>query len=96
MSQENEGDNAPKTSSISGFNVGLNFTYFLGKDDIKYGFEINGFKTDFQYVNGYGKLLKQEESTTELAGFIKLAAMIDKLLLNSKCTSNKEEKKFLL
>ena len=81
MSQENEGDNAPKTSSISGFNVGLNFTYFLGKDDVKYGFEINGFKTDFQYVNGYGKLLKQEESTTELAGFIKYKKNFGRLII---------------
>ena len=32
-------DNLPKQSEISGFNMGLDFTYFLGKDQFKYGIE---------------------------------------------------------
>ena len=32
-----------RSSSIAGFDVGLNFTYFLGKDELKYGIELIGF-----------------------------------------------------
>lgn len=81
MSQQVEGDINPRSSSIAGFNVGLNFTYFMGKDDIKYGFEMNGFKTDFQYVNGFGKSLQQEESTTEIAGFVKYKKTFGRLII---------------
>jgi len=41
-------DNKPRTSKISGFNMGIDFTYFLGKDEIKYGIEVLGFETDFK------------------------------------------------
>jgi hypothetical protein len=66
-----ESDRRPRESGIGGFNIALNFTNFLGKDDIRYGFEVNGFKTVFKYFNTYGLGLSQEENTTELCGFVK-------------------------
>ncbi|MFN5544801.1 MAG: TonB-dependent receptor [Bacteroidota bacterium] len=80
MSQK-EGDNNPRESGVSGFTVALNFTNFLGKDDIKYGFEINGFNTDFIYTNQYGREMKQDESTTELCGFVKYKKTFGKLII---------------
>jgi hypothetical protein len=82
MTQTENGDlNNPRFSRINGFNIGLNFTNYIGKDDIKYGFEINGFATDFQYVNSYGKKLGQQESTTEVAGFVKYKKIIKRLVI---------------
>lgn len=66
-----EADGKPRESSINGFNINVNFTYFMGKDDIKYGLEMNGFSTNYNYVNVYGRALQQEEFTTELCGYIK-------------------------
>jgi hypothetical protein len=80
MKQE-EADGRPRESGINGFNVGLNFTYFLGRDDIKYGFEINGFNTNFKFINAYGKELSQDESTTELAGFVKYKKSVGRLVI---------------
>lgn len=79
--KQQEADGRPRESGINGFNVGLNFTYFLGKDDIKYGFEINGFNTNFKFINAYGKELAQNESTTELAGFVKYKKTIGRLII---------------
>ena len=60
----------PRNSSINGFNGGLDFTYFLGKaDEIKYGLDLIGYTTDFNYTNSLGLGLNQQESTTELGGF---------------------------
>lgn len=61
----------PKSSSINGFNIGLNFTYFAGKNEIKYGLEMLGFQTNFQFFNTVNRLIQQEENTTELGGYVK-------------------------
>ncbi len=76
-----ENDGSPRYSKIAGFNVGLNFTYFIGKDDVKYGFEMNGFSTDYQYINAYGKKIGEQQTTTELAGFIKYKKIIKRLII---------------
>jgi hypothetical protein len=60
-----------KTSDINGFNLGLKFTNFVGKDEVKYGFEMIGFKTGFKFTNEYGLVIPQEENTTEIAAFVK-------------------------
>jgi len=65
-------DNAPsRTSSINGFNLGLDFTYIKKDNKIKYGVEINGFSTDFYFYNVANRKIQQQENTTELAGYLK-------------------------
>ena len=60
---------APRSSSISGFNFGLNFKYFSGDDELNYGIELLGFSTNFTTFNDIGIKLVQEENTSEIAGF---------------------------
>lgn len=67
----NEADGRPRSSEINGFNVGLAFTYFLGKNNIKYGIESLGFMTDFVLYNSLGWRIQQKQNTTELAGYVK-------------------------
>lgn len=66
----NEADGEPRSSSINGFNVGMDFTTFSGDNQFKYGFEMLGFKTDYSFVNTIGTNIEQKESTTELSGFL--------------------------
>ena len=75
-----EGSLPERTSSINGFNLGMGFTYFLGKNEIKYGIEMQGFKTDFQFSNSIGRKISQVENTTEVAGFVKYKMTRGKLL----------------
>ncbi len=73
--------NAPeRASSINGFNMGFHFTYFIGKDLVKYGIEINGFKTEFNFTNGVGRKIEQIENTTEIAGYVRYKGTFGKLL----------------
>jgi len=60
-----------RNSEISGFNGGLGFTYFLGKDELKYGVEMLGFKTIYDYINTENREIEQLQNTTELAGYVK-------------------------
>ena len=59
----------PRTSGITSFNFGINFKYFQGDNEFKYGIDVTGFGTDFSYYNSFGQKLSQEENNTELAGF---------------------------
>jgi hypothetical protein len=66
---QNEIDNKPRSSSISGLNMGVNISSLNRKDEIKYGFEINAFSTDFTLFNSNNRKITQQEFTTELCGF---------------------------
>lgn len=64
------GDDAPSVSSISGFNGGLDFTYFLRKnDEFKYGLEAIGYSTALKLINEVGLPTEDENNSTELAGY---------------------------
>lgn len=65
-----EGDQ-PKSSAIKGFNMGIGFTYFMGKNELNYGLEVLGLTTDFDLYNNVGRHISQNENTTEIGGFIK-------------------------
>ncbi len=58
-----------RSSNIGGFNLGLDFTYYKGNNELKYGLQVLGFSTDFKYDNGIGNQVNQQENTTELAGY---------------------------
>lgn len=76
-----EGTNPPRQSSIDGFNMGFNFTSFRGDDEIKYGVEILGFQTDFQFYNELNRKIMQKDNTTEFATFVKVKKVLGKLVL---------------
>lgn len=77
----NEQAQPPRFSEINGFNVGLGFTYFLGKNEVKYGIELLGFKTEFDYSNSVGLHFNQSDNTTEAAAFVKYKLNTGKFLL---------------
>ncbi|MEY4110487.1 MAG: hypothetical protein RLZZ46_842 [Bacteroidota bacterium] len=71
----------PRDSRINGFNMGLNFTYFIRKNELNYGVEILGFKTDFNFFNN-NIAVNQRESTTELAGYFRYKILLGKLVID--------------
>tara|TARA_B110000046_G_scaffold55837_1_gene62409 strand:+ start:2573 stop:4885 length:2313 start_codon:yes stop_codon:yes gene_type:complete len=77
-----DGVSADRRSSINGFNGGLNFTYFIGDDDVKYGLEVVGFSTDYKFTNEVNRVIEQKQSTTELAFYIKYKKSLGKLILD--------------
>lgn len=66
-----EANQRPRSSTIGGFNLGLGFKQFFKKSEIKYGLEVIGFRTDFDFFNAVGRSIKQNDNTTEMAGYIK-------------------------
>ncbi len=77
-----ESDGNPRNSSIAGFSTGLDFTFFGSADnEFKYGFEVNGFNTDFNFRNFLGNTVEQRNFTTELSGFFKYKHKMQGLIL---------------
>ena len=80
--QSTENPDQPRSSRINGFNGGLDFTYFLGKaDEIKYGIDLIGYNTRFDFTNSLGLQLNQEENTTELGGYFNYRKVTPLLVL---------------
>ena len=75
-------EDQPRNSNISGFNGGLNFTYFIRDfDELKYGLEFIGYTTDFTITNSVGLQNSDNNNTTEIAGYAKYRYVSDKLII---------------
>jgi hypothetical protein len=73
--------NPDRTSEINGFNMGFDFNYFLGRDQLKYGIEVLGFTTDYFFINSVGRTIQQKENTTELGLYVKYKKTAGKVLI---------------
>jgi hypothetical protein len=80
--QQKEQDARPRSSSIGGFNLGMNFGYNFRKDDLKWGLEVNGFQTNFELYNSNNRRISQLESTTEINSFVNYRVVRKKLISN--------------
>jgi hypothetical protein len=80
--QQNVYDSA-QTSSIGGFNFGLGFAYYYGKNQLDYGVDLIGNSTNFYFHNEVGHLIEQIANTTEFSAFMKYRMLLfnDKFVL---------------
>jgi len=76
-----EGDEAPRTSSINGFNAAMNFKYFGQNSELNYGFEINGYRTELAFRNFVGITIEQISNTTEIGGYVSYRYISDRIII---------------
>lgn len=76
-----EGDLPPRTSEINGFNGNLNFKLFNKEDEVRYGIEVLGFRTNFQFYNSIGREYQQEQNTSEIAGYFSYKKVLKKVII---------------
>jgi len=71
-----------RESEINGFSLGLNFKYFMGKNTLQYGLELQGFKTDLLYINAANTVIDPPaEFTTQFGAFIKYKWILNKFII---------------
>lgn len=58
-------------STIKGFNMGMMFTYFMSKNELNYGLDVDGFSTNFDFYNSLNRHITQNDYTTEIGGYLK-------------------------
>lgn len=76
-----EADRKERTSGINGFFGGLNFTNFDRNNELKYGVELTGFRTDFAFENFRGLRIEQIENTTEISFYMRWKRKIGRLVI---------------
>lgn len=76
-----DASNRERSSGINSFNTSFGFTNFFGKDDLKYGFEVVGFNTLYNYLNNTGRKIDQENSNTEASAYFKYKKVVGSRLV---------------
>ncbi|MFT5920567.1 MAG: hypothetical protein ACI9FU_002387 [Granulosicoccus sp.] len=78
-----ENEIAPRQSQIGGFNVGMNFLYYMGKNELKYGVFLQGFQTSYSFANSLGAVIGADEAqnTTDFGAFAKFKWNIKEKLI---------------
>jgi hypothetical protein len=62
----------PRNSTINGFNLGLDFTYFVrANDEIKYGFQAIGYSTDYLFTNSIGLQNSIQKNNSDFGAYVK-------------------------
>jgi len=72
---------SPRSSFIGGFNGKIDFTYFYGKNEMKYGVEIQGYKTDYSYEGINDIKISDIENSTQLGAYLKYKTTIGKFII---------------
>lgn len=72
---------AERNSSINGFDIGLDFSYFFGRNELKYGVQLLGFTTDYSFINAANRTIEQRQNTTEIGAFLKYKAVVGKFII---------------
>ena len=60
---------AIRKSSISGYNMGIDFTYWKPKGHIKYGFDIDGFSTNYESFNSLNHKIGLPVNTSDFSAY---------------------------
>jgi hypothetical protein len=77
----NEVGAKPRTSSIGGFDLGFDFTYFLKKESqVEYGINLNGFNTDFTTYNEAASKIQIQNFTTEIGSYINVKKVTNRFV----------------
>ncbi len=77
-----EADSPDRYSNINGFNMGFDFSQFMGKNTLKYGIEMLGYTTDYQTYSVYGhNKIGAKLNSTEIGAYVKYKAVLGKFLL---------------
>ncbi len=79
--QLTEADGKPRTSTIGGFDIGMDFSYYLKNGELKYGLDIEGNKTTLAFTNQYGRGVAQNQNTTDLSVYVMLHKFIKKFVI---------------
>ena len=77
LKQENT---LPRSSSISGFSGGFHFTYFFGKNALKYGIDLSGYKTNLTFYNSVNRSIVLDQNTTDPSIYVKYKWLLRKFI----------------
>jgi hypothetical protein len=77
-----ENGSKPRTSSIGGFDLGFDFTYFLkNESEVDYGINLNGFNTNFVTYNEAASKIQLQNFTTEIGSYVNIKKVTQRFVV---------------
>ncbi len=70
-----------RASAIQEFGANIDFTFFGDNNEFSYGVELKSIGTDFSFTNPFKQILSQDQSTTEISGYLKYRQVIGNLVI---------------
>lgn len=65
-----EADGLDRRSKIGGFDIGMDFTYYIKNGDLRYGVNVEGTRTQLAFVNQFRQNFSQDQNTTDLGAYL--------------------------
>lgn len=78
-----EADGRPRKSTIGGFDIGMDFAYYIKNGEVKYGLNIEGNRTEFMFVNQFKQQYEQNQNTTDLGAYVMFHKYVKKFVLEA-------------
>lgn len=78
-----EADNKPRRSLIGGFDIGMDFAYYIKSGEVKYGLNVEGSRTEFSFVNNFAQTYSQNQNTTDLGAYFMFHKYVKKFVVEA-------------
>lgn len=78
-----EADNRPRRSLIGGFDIGMDFAYYIKSGEVKYGLNVEGSRTEFEFVNNFSQKYEQNQNTTDLGAYFMFHKYVKKFVVEA-------------
>jgi hypothetical protein len=78
-----EADGLDRRSLIGGFDIGMDFSYYLKNGELKYGLDVEGNRTEFNFINQYQQKVEQNQNTTDLSVYFMFHKYIKKFVVEA-------------
>ena len=70
-----------RSTSIGGYNIGMDFVYYIKNGELKYGLDLEGNFTKLDFTNQYGQIVRQDQNTTDLCAYVMMHKYIKKFVI---------------
>ncbi len=75
-----EADNLPRKSLIGGFDIGMDFAYYIKNGELKYGLNVEGARTEFSFFNQFRQKYEQKQNSTDLGAYLMFHKYVKKFV----------------
>lgn len=78
-----QAENLNQSSYITGFDIGMDFNYYIKNGELKYGINIEGLGTNFNFTNSFMQQIAQDQNTTDLSAYFSYHKYIKKIVVEA-------------
>lgn len=76
-------DALPRKSSIGGFDIGMDFAYYIKNGELKYGLNVEGSRTQYSFYNQFNSKYEQDQNTTDLGLYLMVHKYVKRFVVEA-------------